>query len=373
MRPCTTRSAISMLRDARICNGSCRATSSSSFSPGRQRYATASSARHFVRSPGSRLSSRRFLLLLLMQVQFLPFHSSFITWTQRISLFADLILLAWRGESPVQARTWSPVPGLVGHWRRPRSRGPAVLLDGRNLSWRVAGGDLPSWPILPAIKSSEPQRDQSTQHAAQSAWEWAKGYWDWIRTSEKVSLHDWVFNSPVDFTTRRRWLPISSTLVLSGLNIYEGLNIDDPKKAEWREFVFRPRGRDLRGAIFGLASLPKVDFEGAKLQGASLYRAHFRARHSKARSFRARRLKARSFRARTLQCAASGSFAGCANFRARRLKARNFRVRRSKARSFRGRRSEARDFRGLRSKAHGFRVRRSKARSFKGRRSKART
>src|SRR3984957_7154484 len=35
------------------------------------------------------------LLLLMMQIQFLPFHSSFITWTHRVILFADLCLLWW--------------------------------------------------------------------------------------------------------------------------------------------------------------------------------------------------------------------------------------------------------------------------------------
>ena len=35
------------------------------------------------------------LLLLLMQIQFLPFHNSFITWTHRLALLADLGLLWW--------------------------------------------------------------------------------------------------------------------------------------------------------------------------------------------------------------------------------------------------------------------------------------
>ena len=35
------------------------------------------------------------LLLLLMQIQFLPFHNSFITWTHRIALLADLVLVWW--------------------------------------------------------------------------------------------------------------------------------------------------------------------------------------------------------------------------------------------------------------------------------------
>lgn len=85
-----------------------------------------------------------------------------------------------------------------------------------------------------------------------------------------VSVHDLVFNSTVDDVTRHRALPLSNTLVLAGFNIYEGLKIDDPDKVRARDFVFRARGRDLKGAIFDLANLPKVDFEGAELQGASL-------------------------------------------------------------------------------------------------------
>ena len=35
------------------------------------------------------------LLLLLIQIQFLPFHNSFITWTHRLALLADLFLIWW--------------------------------------------------------------------------------------------------------------------------------------------------------------------------------------------------------------------------------------------------------------------------------------
>jgi hypothetical protein len=35
------------------------------------------------------------LLLLMMQVQFLPYHSSLIAWTQRVALLADLALIHW--------------------------------------------------------------------------------------------------------------------------------------------------------------------------------------------------------------------------------------------------------------------------------------
>lgn len=33
-------------------------------------------------------------LLLLMQIQFLPYHSAFVTWTDRLALVADLTLVA---------------------------------------------------------------------------------------------------------------------------------------------------------------------------------------------------------------------------------------------------------------------------------------
>ena len=74
--------------------------------------------------------------------------------------------------------------------------------------------------------------------------------------------------------TRRRKIPLSNTLVLTGFNIYEGLGIDDPDKLKGRDFVFRARGRDLNGVVFDFAVLPKVDFEGAELRGASLNGAH---------------------------------------------------------------------------------------------------
>jgi uncharacterized protein YjbI with pentapeptide repeats len=192
------------------------------------------------------------LLLLLMQIQFLPFHSLAIAWTQRTALLADLGLIWWL-------------------WRK--------ILSGREIdggSRRASG----VWPGLGLALSAGAVLFSWT--AATFPGEWQERHWpDWRPfpvadrdgRPTKVSFHDWVFNLPVDDTTRRRKSLFSSTLVLPGLNIYEGLDIDDPKKAEWHEFVFRARGRDLKGAIFDLASLPKVDFTGAELQAASLFRA----------------------------------------------------------------------------------------------------
>jgi uncharacterized protein YjbI with pentapeptide repeats len=102
--------------------------------------------------------------------------------------------------------------------------------------------------------------------------------------------------------THRR-LPFSNTLVLPGLNVYEGLGIDDPEKAKWRDFVFRPRGRDLRGAIFTLASLPRVDFYGADLQGASLKSAQLQGTSLDAAQLQGASLEAAQLQGASLQLA----------------------------------------------------------------------
>ena len=43
-------------------------------------------------------------LLLLMQIQFLPYHNSFITWTHRLALLADLVLLWWLWRKVLSGR-----------------------------------------------------------------------------------------------------------------------------------------------------------------------------------------------------------------------------------------------------------------------------
>jgi uncharacterized protein YjbI with pentapeptide repeats len=211
------------------------------------------------------------LLLLMMQIQFLPYHSSFITWTHRLALLADLILVWWLWRKILSGREASGRARRAGWgWT-----GLGLALSAGALLFSLMAATfpgewqedhLPSAKFLPAIQSVNERNAQSEQQPN-------KSFWDWVENSDKVSLHDWVFNSEVDNVTRRRRVPVSSTLVLPGLNIYEGLKIDDPDKAKWHEFIFRARGRDLKGAIFDLAALPKVDFEGAYLQGASLFAA----------------------------------------------------------------------------------------------------
>jgi uncharacterized protein YjbI with pentapeptide repeats len=189
----------------------------------------------------STLAVSPILLLLLLQLQFLPFHLSWITWTHRLALTVDFVLLwcLWRmilsGRDSV-----TPQPVAVWGWRGIGAFLTALVVL---FSWFVA-----TFP-------GEAEHDLLAK---------------WDASGRAVSLRNQIFQSDVDGTTRRRVLPLSNTLVLTGFNIYEGLNIDDPDKLKGRDFIFRARGRNLRGAIFDFAVLPKVDFTGTELEGASL-------------------------------------------------------------------------------------------------------
>jgi uncharacterized protein YjbI with pentapeptide repeats len=213
------------------------------------------------------------LLLLLLQIQFLPFHSLFVTWIQRIALLVDLALVWWLWRKILSGREIDGGCRLAARLWRPL--GLALSLGVLLFSVTVVTfpGEsqeelLPSWPILPVMDEwGKPATEADVRGNPRTG-----SLQDWVVNAKRVSLHDWLFDATPDETTRRR-LPFSSTLVLPSVNIYEGLGIDDPEKAKWHDFVFRVRGRDLRGAILDFAILPKVDFEGADLRRVLLFGA----------------------------------------------------------------------------------------------------
>jgi uncharacterized protein YjbI with pentapeptide repeats len=249
------------------------------------------------------------LLLLMMQLQFLPFHSLFIAWTQRIVLVLDLALIWWLWGTIRSGRETGGDRGALFWAGRILSlaTGLALTIDVILFSAAVATfpgewqeDHLPSAEILPPFEPASGPNNPSQQQRNGSLWDWARMSWDWVNRSEKVSLHDWIFNSPLDDFTRHRLLPFANTLVLIGFNVLEGLHLDDPKKEDWRDFVFRARGRDLVGANFDFASLPRVDFTGAHLENAffdaaQLDRVSFDRAHLQDASFDRARLQGASF------------------------------------------------------------------------------
>ena len=173
------------------------------------------------------------LLLLLLQIQFLPFHNIYITWTHRIVLALDLALLWW---------LW---------WRKILSGREA---DFRAASWNASGIALTLGVLVWLFSWFVATYPGELQEIGLSNTD--NSYYP-------TSVHDLFFNHG----------PFSNKLVLKGLNIYEGLNIVDPKSAELRDVLFDAGGRDLNHAIFDSATLPKVAFADANLEGAKFAQA----------------------------------------------------------------------------------------------------
>jgi uncharacterized protein YjbI with pentapeptide repeats len=176
-------------------------------------------------------------LILLLQVQFLPYHSLWITWTSRISLILDLGLIWW---------LWRNILGS-----RPRHRNARRW-------WSVANTTM-----------------AATLSAVVILFSFAVALipGEWQAESALSPLQDWIFAGPFDPITLRQTSFFSNRLVLPGFNIYDALKIDDPKKVELKEHVIDLRGRHLENAIFRDALLPNVDLTGAYLQGTEFNRA----------------------------------------------------------------------------------------------------
>ncbi len=177
-------------------------------------------------------------LYLLLEIQFLPYHSRWITWTIRTALFLDLCLLWW---------LWRTILASRARLRHARAwKSVAKMTAGALLTPLVV---LFAWGV-----ATIPGEWQEDHLPAKSAFAWAR---------------ERLFDGDVNRFTRRRESLFSNTLVLPSFNIYEALKIDDPKKVEWKQTLIDLRGRDLNGAMFEAAILNKADFSGAQLAGAS--------------------------------------------------------------------------------------------------------
>ena len=258
------------------------------------------------------------LLLLLMQIQFLPFHNSFITWTHRIALVADLGSCggcgarSCRGASvggrsqrllgmdrPSASRS-APAPFCSpGRWRPfPASGRKTICRTGDSSRRATRMGQPTRCPSticfsISGRRHDPPPHEPLLQHA---------------RPARLQRLR-----RPRASTIRRR---SKGGICLSRPRPrFEGRDLRSRQPAE-----SRLRGRAASGRVARRRAASGRVAQDAQLQGASLESRSFRARRSMTRSFRARRSKARSFRAR-------------------RLTTRSFRAHRSIPRSFRARRS----------------------------------
>ena len=184
------------------------------------------------------------LLLLLFQVQFLPYHSGPITWMHRLALLVDLSFVWWL-------------------WRR--------ILEGRELedkrsalSWGWAPiGIIVSVAVVLFSLALATYRGEGI-----AIWLASRDYGAVV-----AAVHETIFQSQVNPQTRlRAWL-LSDTLVLPRVNALEELKTDDLERENWKDYIFIAQDRDLVGADFSEAIIARIDFRHAILRGADFQSA----------------------------------------------------------------------------------------------------
>ncbi|MDQ6702265.1 MAG: pentapeptide repeat-containing protein [Pseudomonadota bacterium] len=208
------------------------------------------------------------LLLLLIQVQFLPYHFERVTWVQRFAIFADVILLWLLWPAVLYGRS-----KLMWRLERRGKRWPGVLaLTGRY----TVGLTACLVPIGLSFTAATFPGERMEDWIGNEQWIPPNGLTAWIGQQDKsiwTSFHDLMFNGDVDVVTRRRKSLFSNTLVLPEFDALEAAKIDDPKKLDTVKQTLVLRGRHLESAVFDSADLRKSDLAGARLHGASLLHA----------------------------------------------------------------------------------------------------
>jgi uncharacterized protein YjbI with pentapeptide repeats len=194
------------------------------------------------------------LLLLLLQSQFLPYHSAGITWAQRIALILDIALL-WALRPPILA-----APRRDGAVRNYVVRGYLVVAAVLSVAavWLS---------VVIAVFPGEWQ----DKVLARLDPEWWPDIWsDGKKAAKRISTRQLLYNPPVSDTTLRPRGPFSRRLVLIAVSLYQELKIDEPAKLKWKEYLVELRDRNLEEAELSRADLRKADLVGANLQGAYL-------------------------------------------------------------------------------------------------------
>jgi len=212
------------------------------------------------------------LLLLLIQLQFLPYHSGPITAWHRVAVLVDLLLMWWLWRKVLEgggdAAALASLQKQAAKGGKPggRSLKTALLrrIERRKRFW-LWGGFASSTAalILSFGLATFPTEIQ----------QWPGKALTWLGVTEKwrVSLEEltggWTYDR----------------VHLEEFNIYEARKYEDKTKLGGREYTVRLKGRHLEYARFDGARLGTADFrevalqdarlDWAQLQGASLLEA----------------------------------------------------------------------------------------------------
>ena len=171
------------------------------------------------------------LLLLLLQIQFLPFHDVTITWAQRVALILDVVFL-WLLRPPILANLDVESPQRAKFIsRRLRAFGLASVTSIATIWFSFMLATIPN--------------------------EWRSGPLSYVAAIEPKAANKLVFEvaDPKTALITGSWP--ANTLRLQDFDIYEALKVDDPKKLDWKDHTFDLHSRQLEGAVFIARNLAK--------------------------------------------------------------------------------------------------------------------
>jgi uncharacterized protein YjbI with pentapeptide repeats len=195
-------------------------------------------------------------LLILFQLQFLPYQNEAVTWWQRITIVTDvgLLWLLWpyfrRGK--LTKSYWSDF-----------QNGTFVFMSIGSLAAVLFAFSIATFPGEWLEDTLPPMPFIPGKGAKVDSW-------------RLISLHEILVAGDVDLRTRKPTSLWSNRLVLPGIDVIDHTKFDTEAKIIDTE-TLSLRARHLEGAVLFGATLRHVDFAAAKLQGALLGNSDLRS------------------------------------------------------------------------------------------------
>lgn len=215
------------------------------------------------------------LLLLFLQIQFLPYHSLWLTWEHRAALATDLALLWWLWRRALNTAMLAP-PAPSGLWENAKY---LLAVTGRSVALLI-GLALSAVAVFASLVATYPTEWETSPLAFAPRLDAHRAALTEAIFGEKSSCARGgdVAQDDTNITQVKGDLSVSAlfprwpcnTLHVEEFNIFEALKLEDRNKLGGREFTVRLRERRLEGANMAYAKLGKADLRDAKLMGATL-------------------------------------------------------------------------------------------------------
>ncbi len=193
------------------------------------------------------------LVLLLLQLQFLPYHDTRVTWLHRVVLCADLAIIWWLWMKILADRDRS-CPKHRSRWMK----------GWDDFLWFFRKFGAPTATVLVAVFSVLFSTFPS---------EWDELPFRWAKWAEPTEATEFIFGK-VDAKNQRvtgSW-PVN-TLRLREFDIYAALGVEGRDKLKWKPYCFSLKHRRLEQADLRDARFDNIDLRGASLEGVLLDRA----------------------------------------------------------------------------------------------------